>query len=372
MFDNSVDLNEFKVAVETRLKDYPFTQPLSTISLDPDLEAFKSNFVSDRDLLKRAYQDASAPSTDEQFQFQSLGSKLFSSSLNLIKACFTAQTDPFSTPKDLLYLNVEMIPLEEPAVLLVADVYGKTERENCFQFDQQFIIDSKCPLTSLKDIFYCTKDFHPSKTNLNSKSNELIKVSSKRKLECSSSSSNSILNPMVQLINPTNLPKQNCKSGFIFVNGNTFCNDLRDEESIDYSAPILTWIRETGLRQEQFPNITTQSMENLRFEDMKWKLNFSNILLHHGNCVHIVVIREIRFSHLTPLKGIALRVQRKIKKRKCFVCENVPAYWITFNDKNVSTNPCFLCNDCYQEFHYDKQGNLVYDDFEVYRYYHDD
>ncbi len=52
-----------------------------------------------------------------------------------------------------------MIPLEEPAVLLVADVYGKTERENCFQFDQQFIIDSKCPLTSLKDIFLLYQRF---------------------------------------------------------------------------------------------------------------------------------------------------------------------------------------------------------------------
>lgn len=370
MPDNSVDLNGFQRAVQKRLENYSFTGSLPRISLHPELEGFRSNFISDRDLLRRAYLSTGRSSANEQSQFQALVKTLSNSSLNLVETCFTAQVDPFCSQRDLFHLNVEMKTVNEPVVVLVADVYGKSDERNDFEFDQEFLIHSKCSLTSLKDIFFCQKDFCPQRIEALTVNVSGTAGFCKRNLENLNVESGS-LNPLLHLIDPSAV-KKDCKSGFLFINGKTFCNDLRHEESVDYSAPIISWIAERAERRKRFPNISAVSMENCRFDNFNWKFNHPNIILHHGSCAHLLVLREIRCSRSIPSKEIVLSVQRKIKKRRCSVCDLIPAYWITFNDENVALNPCYFCEDCYREFHYDKQGNLVYENFEVYRYFYDD
>lgn len=53
------------------------------------------------------------------------------------------------------------------------------------------------------------------------------------------------------------------------------------------------------------------------------------------------------------------------------MCEIFPAKFVTYNDKLSAEDPTFYCDKCYRQLHYDEQGQLLYSDFEVYRYYHD-
>jgi hypothetical protein len=45
--------------------------------------------------------------------------------------------------------------------------------------------------------------------------------------------------------------------------------------------------------------------------------------------------------------------------------------WITFHDKFSGESPCFFCEKCYQAFHYDQEGRLLYEDFQVFPYAYD-
>jgi len=61
--------------------------------------------------------------------------------------------------------------------------------------------------------------------------------------------------------------------------------------------------------------------------------------------------------------------QSKVRKRKCRICDIYPAKWVTHGDKLSPENPCFYCEHCYYPFHYNEQGELLFNDFEVFPYY---
>lgn len=50
---------------------------------------------------------------------------------------------------------------------------------------------------------------------------------------------------------------------------------------------------------------------------------------------------------------------------------NLIIRWVTYKDKQSSNNPSFYCDICYRQFHYSHEGKLLYNDFEVFRYYHE-
>ena len=373
-------LERFRKESTKRIENYPFGNADSTpVVIDPGLESFRRNVITDRYLLRQAYCTVELLGDAEKFQFQNLAKTLLRSSLGSVRGCFSSPVDPLSNPKDLLYFDTAMEKAtNERSVLLVVDVYGKGKSPDSFEFAQQFLVDSKCPLITFKDTFYCLKDFKEqlymsaesemtnSSTDIATQPNSLNELPDE-----SSGKQQQNLNPLVHLIDPFVL-KKSCKSGFLFINGKTFCNDSRFEDSVDYSAPIISWIQEREERRNRFPNVSSVAMENFCFEDFDWMLNHPNILVHHGDCKHLVVIREIRCSTVTPKNQIGLMVQRKIKKRRCLICDSCPAYWITFDDKYSPVNPCFYCDRCYKMFHYDQHGQLTCNDFEVYRYFHDD
>jgi snRNA-activating protein complex subunit 3 len=63
--------------------------------------------------------------------------------------------------------------------------------------------------------------------------------------------------------------------------------------------------------------------------------------------------------------------QSKIRRKKCKICDIYPAKYITFGDKLAPENPYYYCEYCYDLFHYDKEGKILYTDYSVYPYYHE-
>ena len=282
--------------------------------------------------------------------------------------------------------------------------FSEPEYEN-YELDQEFTIDARSSLCLLKDSFYCSKDFTEELDNTNLK----IFKKSADLLNQSNEDNETSENILAHLIN-TNFLKKKCPSGFLNC-GNAFYNDMRSSQSIDYSAPIISWLSEresgkdlifidedslleeskehfkTSSEKDNFPNSNcvnncnlishvsssniSYKMEDFKFMDLDWDLHSPCILQHHGNCVHLVVPRRIKFSKNIPKGGIGLKLQRKIKRKRCSMCDLVPASLITLNDKYSPSNPCYFCNCCYDSFHLDSSGNQIYDDYEVFRYFHD-
>lgn len=50
------------------------------------------------------------------------------------------------------------------------------------------------------------------------------------------------------------------------------------------------------------------------------------------------------------------------------MCRFNPAHFITVDDRLAGETPCYFCEQCYYDFHYDEEGNLLYDDFRVFPY----
>ena len=41
---------------------------------------------------------------------------------------------------------------------------------------------------------------------------------------------------------------------------------------------------------------------------------------------------------------------------------------MTYGDRLAAENPAFFCEQCYDVFHYDSNGQILYDDFTVFDY----
>ena len=63
--------------------------------------------------------------------------------------------------------------------------------------------------------------------------------------------------------------------------------------------------------------------------------------------------------------------QALVKHRMCCVCAVAPGARIVYGDRNGDDNPAVFCMPCYHALHYSKDGQLLYDDFEVFPYYHE-
>lgn len=103
------------------------------------------------------------------------------------------------------------------------------------------------------------------------------------------------------------------------------------------------------------------SMQQTKFLDLVIQLNYPYLYKHAGECEHIVYIREIRTRMPDDSSGIKCTFENRPVIPICDVCElNTPVN-ITWNDLYAPKSPCFWCSVCYKEFHFDQDGNAVYD-----------
>ncbi|PKI71445.1 hypothetical protein CRG98_008118 [Punica granatum] len=183
-------------------------------------------------------------------------------------------------------------------------------------------------------------------------------------------------------------------------NKDIFCNDLRDPSAVDYSEPILEWLRTSKeealqkwdcivsgeLQQKQkavigevsnlqLPQFKAVEMQKARFCDLKFQLGAGYLYCHQGDCKHTIVIRDMRLIHPDDVQNRAAypitTFQHKTRALKCSVCRIYRATRVTLDDKWAQENPCYFCENCYFLLHYSKDRSLMYSDFSVFDYHPD-
>ncbi|CAK7337270.1 unnamed protein product [Dovyalis caffra] len=192
---------------------------------------------------------------------------------------------------------------------------------------------------------------------------------------------------------------QHDPSGYFLVE-DVFCNDLRDTSAIDYSEPIIDWLRNQkadalrkweciisgDLQQKQkavvgesttpsLPQLRRVNMQNTRFCDLRFRLGAGYLYCHQGDCKHTIVFRDMRLIHPDDLQNLAaypiVSFQIKFRTQKCMVCRIYRAVKVTVDDKWAPDNPCYFCKDCYYLLHHSEDGSLLYSGFSAYDYVHD-
>eukprot|EP01080_Neovahlkampfia_damariscottae_P012307 gene12307-5981_t len=196
---------------------------------------------------------------------------------------------------------------------------------------QEYIILGSQKLTELRDCFYCLND---------------------------------------HMISGNEFP-----SGYFFIE-NVFYNDLRNKNAIDYSNDIIEWSKSNESFQKISPlPFYKKDMEETTLFDLQLRVGEKYLYCHQGNCKHYIIFNQVRFLNDQDddnYNSYPLRIfQSKVRRRKCSICEIYSAKWVTYTDKLSPENPSFYCDSCYRQFHYSEKGKLLYDDFEVFRYFHE-
>ncbi|KAF9983375.1 small nuclear RNA activating complex, polypeptide 3 [Mortierella antarctica] len=159
---------------------------------------------------------------------------------------------------------------------------------------------------------------------------------------------------------------------------------LKDEHlyaaaSQDYGQVIIDWVASNPQRQldPDFANLRKKHMHDTLIQDLSIRINHPYLLVHQGNCEHLLMFRDLRlFSHryddqnlLSYPKAI---FKSKQTRHRCRMCNTNPAFYITIDDRLAGETPSYFCEECYDVFHYDEDGNILYDDFKVFLYAHDE
>jgi snRNA-activating protein complex subunit 3 len=168
---------------------------------------------------------------------------------------------------------------------------------------------------------------------------------------------------------------ENLKSAYFFIE-NTFYNDMRGPGNINYSEKVIEWADENELyRQTGAWPLYSKKMEDVTFYDLNLRVGEKYLFCHHGNCKHYIIFSEVRLLNDQDEKNAncypMMTYQSKIRRRKCHICDICSAKWVVWKDKYTCDDPTFYCDQCYRQFHYDENGKLLYDDFEVFNYHHE-
>ncbi|KAG0375585.1 small nuclear RNA activating complex, polypeptide 3 [Mortierella sp. AD032] len=151
--------------------------------------------------------------------------------------------------------------------------------------------------------------------------------------------------------------------------------DILEKISEDYSQVILDWVADSPERRRQqgFSNLEKKYMHDTKIQDLAIRLNQPYLFVHQGDCEHILMFRDLRlFSQrhddLNRLSYPLQVFKDKPTSHMCRMCRINKAYYVTVDDRLAGETPCYFCEQCYDRFHYDVDGNILYDDFRVFRY----
>jgi snRNA-activating protein complex subunit 3 len=103
------------------------------------------------------------------------------------------------------------------------------------------------------------------------------------------------------------------------------------------------------------------SMQETRFVDLNPKLNYPYLYAHAGGCEHILYIKKIRNKMDNDTEGVKCVDRGRTVLPSCDMCELNTPIKFTWNDMYAPKYPCFWCLTCFEEFHFDGDGNAVYD-----------
>jgi len=119
--------------------------------------------------------------------------------------------------------------------------------------------------------------------------------------------------------------------------------------------------------------IHKQFMESSRWYEVPFRLARFYVFVHEEICEHLIMITDIRMLDINVDLINAEQYPRLMSRartmwRSCDICSNGRASKVVFGDRFAPESPCFFCEPCYNLLHYNQQGLLLYDDFEVYPY----
>ena len=175
-------------------------------------------------------------------------------------------------------------PIEEGEVILVVAFYDARKGHKTQEFS---VLGSQC-LTELKDRFYCL-------------SNEVYR-------------------------------EWTTTSGYFFIE-NVFYNDMRSQDAMDYSDPIMNWVGENQrFAQPAYGIYSKRKMEATTFNDLSLSVGVPYLFCHRGNCEHVMIFHDIRLLHsddeLNKRAYPLQTFQHKIRRKKCRVCDIYPAKYV--------------------------------------------
>ncbi|KAK3009115.1 LOW QUALITY PROTEIN: hypothetical protein RJ639_014911, partial [Escallonia herrerae] len=188
---------------------------------------------------------------------------------------------------------------------------------------------------------------------------------------------------------------QHDPSGYSLIE-DVFCNDLREPSAIDYSKPILDWLRESkkdalekwecilsgeiprkrkevlGSGMEpKLPQFKAVKMHKTRFCDLSFRIGSGYLYCHQGACKDVIVIRDMRLIHPEDVQNRAAypvcTFQLKMRLQKCCLQDLQSG---KVDDKWAPENPCYFCDYCFYMLHY-VDGVLLYNEIFAYDYHHE-
>lgn len=144
------------------------------------------------------------------------------------------------------------------------------------------------------------------------------------------------------------------------------------------SKPVVDWAR-SALRRRRpsgWGPVHSADMSETRFEQLSVRLGAHYLLLHAGDCQHVLVFTDIHEAHAGDEQN-ALQYplhmhQNKVHRRTCDTCK-LPATVQVFGDRLARSSPAYMCSQCYYALHYKSPAGeqLAYADYTVYPYAHD-
>ena len=155
------------------------------------------------------------------------------------------------------------------------------------------------------------------------------------------------------------------KSGFFFIE-DTFYNDMRQAENIEYDKVITDWAK----RRPKLGPFKTTIMENCRIDSLFLRFGFPWVYKHQGGCEHLIVFSDARFLNCDDELSLSAYPRivrlRPVSSKFCMICGVYNVQWITMEHERIPHNPCYFCDTCFKSYNYingKKVGN-----FEAYAY----
>ncbi|GBB93517.1 hypothetical protein RclHR1_21870001 [Rhizophagus clarus] len=238
-----------------------------------------------------------------------------------------------------------------PEVVLSVAFYNQSNPSSRSQSNppsrtQEFLVLGSQPLTALRDAFYCVSDFYKQEVS-----------------------------ELPASVNALNSPEEKKLGGYFFIE-DVFYNDCRDKNALDYSKTIVEWVNKN--ERYTHPGLGLYQRKNMNeviFSDLSIRLNQPYLFVHKGDCEHAIVFTDLRLWHKAD--GLDANIFPKaifkcrIIRHKCRMCITRPATLVSINDFMAGETPAYFCDKCYNEYHYDNNSNLLYDNYKVFRYAHD-
>ena len=149
--------------------------------------------------------------------------------------------------------------------------------------------------------------------------------------------------------------------------------DKRSPGYVDYSDEIIKFmdIHSDLLSRGQLPITKTGDMSETKFIDLELHLGLPYVFIHQGGCEHLIIVEQVRLFHPGDDPRVA-NYPRQIfrsgpRRLSCGICSERFARWLTFNDDDAPSSPCYFCFDCFYMLHYSADGERL-NDFNAYVY----